>query len=913
MKDIYTIVEENRIEKTDAMYEYMDAYQNCWMLINEKFEFTDFKKMFKKKEPSQASNTVSSSFSFLSFLLGGHSSGENTKDPVRDAYLKTLDEKRKNNEKRRQEIIKGQQDIQIRNIKLKAKQEEARIASAHQEMMNQIKATTDALDKELENMDKIIVSIKNGKPIPRDILDGEITRQNKIVDAMIKASPNNELTDQQNAQAAFMKLYYKKNENGELVARTPEEFKQACIDDSATAALFKKVAAAGQDFIVNASQQDLDDMAKSFDMASQSSRQAAATENLKEATQKAADIAAVSAEVENETSAVAKRNELRKKVKDAADKNTKANELYSALDKMTPQQQMMYAFINKNKGKEPLKSILKKEDVTVASLANYLGDHDNNCIGEDGKINAGELGKKLTELATDTDAPRETQDGADEPSLKYEFSIDNQTVKAEDGEKAVKSAKEAAATEVANTSAALKSATDELEDAGGSANNLDEEKISLSEKTREKLKNLGIDPNGNLDIIKANIKTQEDASKTAITNAQKEIDTIKDNNEYLRRKYEEAEKILEEASKNADSDVQETNKAIADKYKNDGINPVVEKKDGDRVYVEYTDKDGQTKRMYRPTDLSDATALDEYDSKRKLALVKAACEGKLKEPVESHIKMIDGKPHYFVDNEDLGSDDKAKDLYISAQVDAKIYNRDIATVKNVIKKVDKTDSELSEEDEKTLGEYIENNTDTLDKLASEIDDIDTATLEAAFNSDDDEDDDEAINDDEKAMRDAKKVLKDKSEDDIMELASKDEKPEDVSDEEWNAAKKYKAAKDNLDNDDENSEDSAEDGGNDEDGKPKPPKRKIRKIPSKRKGFFNYVYKTQDNKRARASKKDWQANIKAWKKYKRRLAKWEKEHGSSPKTESLMNMINKKCIFKRFNPDNLTNYLKECFS
>ena len=112
MKDIYTIIEENIIEKTDAMYEYMNAYQNCWMLINEKFEFPDFKSMFGGKKQT-VSNSASSGFSFLSFLLGGNTSGSKENDPVKAAYMKTLEEKRKNNERRRKELLQANQQMKI--------------------------------------------------------------------------------------------------------------------------------------------------------------------------------------------------------------------------------------------------------------------------------------------------------------------------------------------------------------------------------------------------------------------------------------------------------------------------------------------------------------------------------------------------------------------------------------------------------------------------------------------------------------------------------------------------------------------------------------------------------------------------------------------------------------------------------
>lgn len=901
MKDIYTIVEENNIEKTDDMYEYMDAYQNCWMLINEKFEFPDFKNMFKKKDSKDVSNTVSSSFSFLSFLMGGNSSDTDTKDPVRDAYLKTIEEKRKNNEKRRQDIIKGQQDIKIRNIKLKAKQEESQIASAHAEMMNQIKATTDALDKELENMDKIIASIKKGKPIPPAVLSGEISRQNKIIDAMIKASPDNDLSKQEAAQAAFIKLYYKRDDNNQLIARTPKEFKQARTDDPNTAALFTKVAAEGQGFIDNATPESLAEMAKSFDAADQSSQRAAATNQLKEATENAALVASVKAAVEKETSDVSKRNELRKSVAAAQKENEKAKNEYAGLKELTDQQQMMYAFINKNKGKDPLKTILSKEGNNILSLTKTLA----GCVGKDGKIEAGEFAKNIDDIAKKAGAPTETREGATDPSVKFDFPIDDQTVKIEDAKKAVNSAKEAAAAKVTDSESKLNTAVKDLEDAGGSKDKLDEETLDLSNETKQLLNKIGIKETNDLTIINASIKTQTTNASNAVTNAQKAVDTAKDNSKWLEQKYKQAEETIKKAEENRNADVKDANEKIKETFKNDGINPAVEKKDGDRVYVE----DEKGNRVYRPTDLSDPSAMEKYDSKRKLALVKAVGDGKMKEPVESHVEMIAGNPHYFVDGEDLGSDEDAKDLYVSAQVEAKVYARDIATVKNVLKG-DTEDGEgtLEDDDYKALAEYMDKNEEALDKISSEIDGYSEKDFDELLkDKEGDDDDDEALSDDEKNLKDAKKILKDKSEDEILALADKDEKPEDVSDEEWKAAKKYKEAKEKIDKSDEEEPDS-EDGGNEEDGKPKEPKRKIKKRPSKIKGRFIYVYRTQEGKRARASKKDWQANVKAWNKYKRRLAKWEKEHNSN---ESLK-YTNKKSIYEVFKPKDLTQYLKECF-
>ena len=128
-----------------------------------------------------------------------------------------------------------------------------------------------------------------------------------------------------------------------------------------------------------------------------------------------------------------------------------------------------------------------------------------------------------------------------------------------------------------------------------------------------------------------------------------------------------------------------------------------------------------------------------------------------------------------------------------------------------------------------------------------------------------------------------------SEDDVKTLWSNDDDNDDSDEED----------KENKDYDPENDkEENAEDnGGNDEDGKPKEPKRKIRKKSSKRKGYFVYIYKDKDDGKVKKSnKRDWQANVKAWKRYRHRLAKWEQEQQQHT-TESLSKFIRNNMILE----------------
>ena len=912
MKDIYTIIEENNIEKTDAMYEYMNAYQNCWMLINEKFEFPDFKSMFGGKKQT-VSNSASSGFSFLSFLLGGNTSGSKENDPVKAAYMKTLEEKRKNNERRRKELLQANQQMKIVHINMKAKTEEIKTENAHQEMLSQIKSVTDSLNKENANLDKLYDCIRKGKTIPPDILDNEITRQLKTADTLIKSLPDNEVTKAQEAQAAFLKLYYKKNANGEYVGCDPKEFRENCENNQELRDMFANAAAGGRDFIDNATAEDLENMAKSFDAASSVSQKAAATEKLKTAVENAQKTDAAAAAVQNEYDTVKKQNDARTAVKDAKEKLDKANNDLKAIDgengiASDKKKTMMYSFISKNKGKEPFKTILKTK--SIADLTNDL----KNFVNEDGTI----IGEGKNSLKTyfdgQTDIPHEKQEDGSNDVAKVEFSLTDQKVDYDKAKKDVETAKTAATNAIAAADTDLTNKKAALKDVGlNEDDDLKERQVVLSDETKKLLKAAGVnvDDNTNTDVVAATIKSRATTANDAIKNAQKEVDQAEDTGEYLAQKMKDADETIANHERNTNPEIKDANEQAEKEFKKNSINPTVEQKDEKGTFVEYEDENGETKKIYRPTDLSDQSALDMYQSKRKLALVKAAAEGKLQEPPQVYAEKVDGQVVYKMKDGD-DTTEINKDEYISGMKAMKIYSRDIATVKNVIKG---TDNELTDEDSKALSDYMDNNEEAVEKIASEFDDMTAAELENIVKDrEGDDDDEEAMSDTEKELKDAKKALKDMSEDDIMDLASKDEKPEDVSDEEWKAAKKYKEAKNKLDNEDDQDDDAENDDDkttNDENGKPQPPKRKIKKRPSKIKGRFIYIYKTQDNKPARANKKDWQANVRAWKKYKRRLAKWQKNNPS--KNESFITkVLTKKLVIERFCPKDLTNYLKECF-
>lgn len=168
---------------------------------------------------------------------------------------------------------------------------------------------------------------------------------------------------------------------------------------------------------------------------------------------------------------------------------------------------------------------------------------------------------------------------------------------------------------------------------------------------------------------------------------------------------------------------------------------------------------------------------------------------------------------------------------------------------------------------------------------------------------DDEDEDE-IADKEKELE-KKKKEKDKKYDRWEELEGKEES--ELSDEEkdekerlYDEIDEISKEIDDLDKEikDLKKEDDDTEEENDNDEETGKPKRRIKKLPSKRKGFYKYIVydsngklkKTDDGKPMRASKQDWIANKKAW-------AKYRKNKSNNNENLSLSGFIKNKLILR----------------
>lgn len=395
-----------------------------------------------------------------------------------------------------------------------------------------------------------------------------------------------------------MKLYYKKNENGEYVGRTPEEFREECKANPELEKMFADAAAGGRDFIDHASAEDLEQMAKSFDAASSVSQQAAATEKLKTAVENAQKTDAASAAVQNEYDTVKKQNDARTAVKEAQEKLDKANTDLKAIDgedgiASNKQKTMMFAFISKNKGKEPFKTLLKEK--SIADLTDVFKEY----VNEDGTINGNDLQAKFNDMTNIT--KEKPEDGSDDVA-KVEFSLTDQKVDYDDAKKIVEKAKTDATNAIAAADTDLNNKKSALKDVGLSENDdLKEQPVVLSDETKTLLQEAGVtvDKNANPDVIAATIKSRADSASNDLKAAQKEVDQAKDASEYLKQKMKEADETIANHDKNADPEIKDANEQAEKEFKKNGqFNPVVDKKDDKGTFVEYEDENGETKKKY---------------------------------------------------------------------------------------------------------------------------------------------------------------------------------------------------------------------------------------------------------------------------------------------------------------------------
>jgi hypothetical protein len=466
-------------------------------------------------------------------------------------------------------------------------------------------------------------------------------------------------------------------------------------------------------------------------------------------------------------------------------------------------------------------------------------------------------------------------------------------------------------------------------------------KINIgAEPTKPELKDIDINENtisslnkgeGGIDDLINEYERQHTEAKKEVEDIQGKIDAKED-----ARKARAEERA--EAISRTNKDILNTVIEINDDEYNE-LQPGEIKGEDGKIYVEGPEGE----RIPRPS-ANDSSAIKDYTNARKLAAIRAKTQMKREDCEYS----VDGdKVTYWDENgEKVTAEvseltDKQKERLKTVMINNKSRSKSIAEAESILQNYDK---------DKDFQEYINKLEDKIGKEATQaiIDEIDEEdpdldfgtvigfddgkkdedTEKTAYNQETDKktqplkdfsSDIESIMGDNDLSDEQKlekiKELKDKYKDnkEIGDLIGVVDKIDDVADMKG-------MIKDSInkieDSDDEDTKDDDKQS-NDDNGKPQPPKRKIKKTTGKRKGTFRYVVfdtktkspkKSDDGKKVTASKDDWQKNQRAWAKYEKRLEKWKKEHpneGLSAFLQSNINIINESC-----NKSNLKKYLYE---
>ena len=413
---------------------------------------------------------------------------------------------------------------------------------------------------------------------------------------------------------------------------------------------------------------------------------------------------------------------------------------------------------------------------------------------------------------------------------------------------------------------------------------------NISDNEKEFFKNI-IEGNTTAEEVqkfKSLKETEKSEAEKQITDQQKIID-----------KHHAEEQELSERRATAAESVQtaELNKALSDVEADellDDLQPGESVGTDGKVYVQDPlDPDSQ---IPKPAHNADSSEIEAYENARKLNVISSNDKQDLndKNNKNLHLKIDGDKVTFYPEDSsepvtknisDLTSEEKKRIVTIKANRNNVARNK---AAKEVI---------LKNDQDKAFHKYLDDNEKKIRdrKLDSRIEEL--GILDTEGDGEDPEDnnlDSFKLGKDEYEVKDntyyknGKEIEKDK----------------------------FEEAQDRYSETDDSEDDVSANDKEDADGKPKSPKRKIKKVPSKIKGRSKYVVynsdgkrqKTSDGKDVTVSKDEWLANKNAWGKYKKRLAKWE---NSSSHDESLSTYLSDSInTINENKKSKLCNYLYE---
>lgn len=932
--------------------EYLNNKQNLEIqIIDEglldwaKSIFSGKKSNKSESDSSTASNNSKNNLGFFSFFMSGLGFGSSRLDNARAQMLQSNENAAK---QRAQEIQTKLEDAQINKMKSKNSVKEAQRAAKH----NARKKELESLAKQYADQEKYYNNL--GKKHPTYVIsDAEIERIHQSMDAMMSGLESGQRSDMEMYRDDLLVCLVDENGNPRPLNDDPNNPNIPSVtsliakNDKLKEAI-KALSKIGEQEILDGDKikpefaNFLDKEIKSI--AETNSKLKEAQKNQEDLEKEQTNLAEAKTAIskhktkldEYYNSEVSRAEQLINRGKDEDIESLK--ELYdNADDKLKEKLKEKFPSIDPEKPEdiksENINQPIKKEDVE-----SKLNEFNTKVQTDLSSLNGEERENKYKELKNKFEEDNPTLKGILKDNLGETTGSDinltsivkNDYISSESGELKKTEIEEKQESNI----------KERKDNAETPALKKDKPKLELSENAKEALETCGIDASSGSIELPLN-----DVEKL-----------VEDHSKKLNAKVEENKEVLKNADKARKQIVSNRERAANNQEENElqrtGIFADVERMElepGERV-----DQDGNvyiidpiTKKHIEKPKSTDSDAISNYENARKLAILTSKPESK--RPYKLHDNKItytnQAGEEKTVELSKLDSKHSDYNEIVGIIAQHKNNSKLAAAKESIIQDENKNNTdEKQTEFQKYLNSRKESDPEKFAELEEEIGDeefLDNINTDHSTDSDaDDKESDDSLEKEANSLKDEQKKVKDdldrlKAEIDDKDLSQEQkekkiqefkEKYKDspfkdsISTLELNDFDKWKEEiesdikdkiNDIIDNDDEesNEEDKI---GKDENGKPKPPKRKIKKVRGKRKGTFRYyVYdanggrKKDDNgKPLRSNKEEWQANMKAWSKYRARLKKWSENNESlSIFLQNNMNIINESC-----NKSNLKKYL-----
>lgn len=396
---------ENTVKEDASLKEWYITINECYDLLLEDRRQQIIKEGLFDKIKGNASKFFSSMFSTQSWLSTLSSKKEDKaadeKDPVRKQYLENLQEKRKNAERRRKELATKRQELKAQGIKLQHKMQETALENAHQQVMKLLNSQIEDLKTQNEHWQTLYNNINDGNPVPQDILNKEIERQERATQNVIDGLPADAKTKAEQAQDAWIEARYVEetdehgninyDENGKpkLRPRTLEEFRAYLDAHPNLKAAIDATAEEGRKAIGKMDNTELKEFMDIQDASDPLIQTTEAVTDLAKAANDYGNAVDVKKALTEETKSYTDKKKAKEEYDEAkkaqAEAKTKLDAIKAIENGNDNKTIQMYSFIVSKKSKDPWKTMLN--NISPEELAEKLKD----VVGDDNQINLNAL------------------------------------------------------------------------------------------------------------------------------------------------------------------------------------------------------------------------------------------------------------------------------------------------------------------------------------------------------------------------------------------------------------------------------------------------------------------------------------------------------------------------------------------